>query len=147
RQLLTTNAANLEKQRKDLQDKLGVDSLPAGIKVLDRSIKDLKDKQKKQEQGLVLSNTKPPELSDMFEYDDDSTPNLVDLSKVQMFFFTIAVLVAYTVALAGVMKEQAILMQPFGVDFPTFSSSLNALLAISHAGYLTVNSINRTVST
>ena len=85
--------------------------------------------------------------SDLFQGDEIGDYYLVDLSKVQMFFFTVAIVVSYAAALAGILNDQAALMNPLGVDFPSFSSSLNALLAISHAGYLTVKSVDHTKTT
>jgi hypothetical protein len=100
-------------------------------------------------EGLLKVNKTPQEatLSDMFQGDETGDYYLVDLSKVQMFFFTVAIVVAYAAALAAILNDQAALMNPLGVDFPSFSSSLNALLAISHAGYLTVKSVDHTKTT
>jgi hypothetical protein len=99
--------------------------------------------------GLLKANKTPQEatLSDLFQGDEIGDYYLVDLSKVQMFFFTVAIVVAYAAALAAILNDQAALMNPLGVDFPSFSSSLNALLAISHAGYLTVKSVDHTKTT
>ena len=100
-------------------------------------------------EGLLKVNKTPQEatLSDLFQGDEIGDYYLVDLSKVQMFFFTVAIVVSYAAALAGILNDQAALMNPLGVDFPSFSSSLNALLAISHAGYLTVKSVDHTKTT
>lgn len=100
-------------------------------------------------EGLLKVNKTPQEatLSDLFQGDETGNYYLVDLSKVQMFFFTVAIVVAYAAALAAILNDQAALMNPLGMDFPSFSSSLNALLAISHAGYLTVKSVDHTKTT
>lgn len=96
--------------------------------------------------GLLKVNDSPKQakFGDIFQGDELGNYYLVDLSKVQMFFFTIAIFVAYGVALSSVIQNQSILMHPLGVDFPAFSSSLNTLLGISHAGYLTVKSVDHT---
>jgi hypothetical protein len=96
--------------------------------------------------GLLKVNDSPKQakFGDIFQGDELGNYYLVDLSKVQMFFFTIAIFVAYGVALSAVIQNQSILMHPLGVDFPAFSSSLNTLLGISHAGYLTVKSVDHT---
>jgi len=100
-------------------------------------------------EGLLKVNVRPQDatLSDIFQGDEVGDYYLIDLSKVQMFFFTVAIIVSYAAALSGVMNNQAALMNPLGVDFPSFSSSLNTLLAISHAGYLTVKSVDHTKTT
>jgi hypothetical protein len=100
-------------------------------------------------EGLLKVNLRPQDatLSDIFQGDEVGDYYLIDLSKVQMFFFTVAIIVSYAAALSGVMNDQAALMNPLGVDFPSFSSSLNTLLAISHAGYLTVKSVDHTKTT
>jgi hypothetical protein len=100
-------------------------------------------------EGLLKVNVTPQDatLSDIFQGDEVGDYYLIDLSKVQMFFFTVAIIVSYAAALGSVMSNQATLMNPLGVNFPSFSSSLNTLLAISHAGYLTVKSVDHTKTT
>lgn len=73
-------------------------------------------------------------LADLFSGEELSDHNVVDISKVQMFFFTIATIYGYGLAIWG-MKTT-----PGAVEFPQLSTSLVTLLAISHAGYLTVSS-------
>jgi hypothetical protein len=100
----------------------------------------------KKKEGLLKVNEKPQQavLGDLFQGDEIGNYQLIDLSKVQMFFFTLAVLVAYGVALAGLLDDRVALFNPIGVDLPAFSASLNALLGISHAGYLAVKSVDQT---
>ncbi len=100
-------------------------------------------------EGLLKVNKTPQEatFSDIFQGDEIGNYYLVDLSKVQMFFFTVAIIVSYAAALSSIMTDQTVLTNPLGVDFPSFSSSLNALLAISHAGYLTAKSVDHTKTT
>jgi hypothetical protein len=102
----------------------------------------------KKKEGLLKVNETPQQatLSDLFQGDEIGNYQLIDLAKVQMFFFTAAILVAYGVALAGLLQNPGSLFNPLGVDLPQFSSSLNALLGISHAGYLTVKSVDQTKS-
>ena len=96
-------------------------------------------------QGLLYVNDKPEDatLGDLFQGDEVGNYNLIDLSKVQMFFFTVAVLVSYGVALYALLKGDA-WRNPLGIDFPEFSASLITLLGISHAGYLSVKSVDHT---
>ena len=100
----------------------------------------------REQAGLLFVNVSPKDarLSDLFQGDEIGNYLLVDLSKVQMFFITIVVLAAYAVALRSLFLDHAALFNPLGVDFPQFSSSLNTLLGISHAGYLSVKSVDQT---
>jgi len=98
--------------------------------------------------GRVDTNTveQEAELDDMFRGDDESNADFVDLSKIQMFFFTIILVLAYGAALSlmllspekfapgAVVPPQV----PLGgiANFPLLSAGMITLLAISHAGYL-----------
>lgn len=63
------------------------------------------------------------------------------MSKVQMFFFTIIIILAYAAAL-GTMFGTA---RPTGIDaFPALNESVVALLGISQAGYLTYKAVPHT---
>jgi hypothetical protein len=75
---------------------------------------------------------------DMFRMEQAGDSQKVDLSKIQMFFFTIVVLVAYGIALYTLLDNETLVRARDGVDLPAVSASLNALLAISHGGYLAV---------
>ncbi|MEM7321578.1 MAG: hypothetical protein AAF531_00710 [Actinomycetota bacterium] len=79
-----------------------------------------------------------PEFADMFRGDDKDTREKIDISKVQMFFFTVVLVVAYGSMTATMLGTPAEIYEAIGVSMPAFSNSMNVLLAISHAGYLTV---------
>lgn len=149
--------AKWETQQKEAQQKIeglapSLEQATTALEASKKSVEDLKkeftDLEEKSE-GLLKINQTPQEatLGDMFQGDEIGDYDLIDLSKVQMFFFTIAILVAYGTALAGIFRDTGTLMRPLGVDFPAFSASLNTLLAISHAGYLTVKSVSHTQTT
>ena len=112
-------------------------------------IKAQREVEEREIQGLLKVNEKPEQaaLGEIFRGDEIGNYSIVDLSKVQMFLFTVALLVAYGTALGGLLQNSAALFNPLGVDLPPFSSSLNTLLAISHAGYLSVKSIDQTKTT
>jgi hypothetical protein len=81
--------------------------------------------------------------TDLFKGDELKDAAYVDLAKLQMFFFTVIAALSYA----------ALLLQVFGgrapgaiTEFPSVSEGLLALLGISHAGYLTSKSIDRTKS-
>jgi len=64
------------------------------------------------------------------------------LSKVQMFFFTVVIAVAYVVALWDIMSTDAIYGANF--TFPAVSDGMVALLGISNAGYLAAKGVDHT---
>lgn len=93
-------------------------------------------------QGLLQTNAKPKQASwaDMFKGEEILDCDYVDISKVQMFFFTIAIWLGY----AGVLWNAKFAVIEGVVSFPMLSTSLVTLIGISHAGYLTVKSAPKT---
>jgi hypothetical protein len=91
--------------------------------------------------GMVHTNATPAEASwnEMFA-EEGKSHERIDLSKVQMFFITIAVILAYAGAINNLLQDPLAVANPFGVALPSFSSSLVLLLGISHGGYLTMKS-------
>ena len=112
--------------------------LDAARKALDIAQQDAQAARTEAE-GVLHKNASADQasVSEMFRGTEISNCAQVDLSKVQMFFFTVVVLLAYAVATAGLLHSGSAMMNPLGVNFPPFSESLNALLAISHGTYLT----------
>lgn len=100
----------------------------------------------KENEGLLKVNESASQakLADMFQGDEIGNFNLIDLSKIQMFFFTVVIIMSYTVTLVTLLQEPSLLYNPLSVELPQFSSSLNTLLGISHAGYLGVKSVDQT---
>ncbi|HEY4722645.1 MAG TPA: hypothetical protein VII92_12405 [Anaerolineae bacterium] len=95
-------------------------------------------------QGLLHKNADPSEASwaDFFRGEEISNYKLVDMSKVQMQFFTVVVIVTYVAALASMLSDMTTLRTAASLSFPAFSQSLNALLGISHGTYLSVKNID-----
>jgi hypothetical protein len=100
--------------------------------------------------GVLCTGIKP-RFSDLFKGEEIVDCDSVDISKVQMFFFTIASIVGYAMALAHYDFCQA----PAGdvgvgmvagstIFFPPISTALVTLIGISHAGYLTVKAAPHT---
>ena len=80
-------------------------------------------------------------FTDMFEGDELSNTDHIDLAKVQMFFFTIVTVVGY----AAGLFQTICATQPANLNkFPGLSPGFVALLGISHAGYLTSKSVDHT---
>lgn len=86
-------------------------------------------------------NAKKPSFKDMFMGEENGNYEYIDLSKVQMFFFTIIIVLVYAVGLGGIFINSYCHI----TDFPLFHQSLLALIGISHAGYLTYKAIPHTV--
>jgi hypothetical protein len=97
-------------------------------------------------QGLLHINPDPSDASwsDLFRGEEISNYKLVDMSKVQMLFFTLVVIITYIALLSNVLSNVALLRTSESLSFPAFSDSLNALLGISHGTYLTVKSVDHT---
>jgi len=107
--------------------------------------------------SLIL-NTKKPELVDrngdgtdpsdrpswydMFKGDDVANADSVDLSKVQMFYFTFILVLVYGGALAA-MFMVVDPKHPTIIALPALTPSIVGLLGISQAGYLTYKAIPR----
>ncbi len=131
------DAATAEKQKK-------TDERAAKKKVLDLADADLADITASQ--GLLHKNSDPSEASwaDLFRGEEISNWRLIDMSKVQMLFFTVVVIAAYAAALSSMLRDVATLRTLVGLAFPDFSPTLNSLLAISHGTYLSVKTIDQT---
>jgi hypothetical protein len=75
--------------------------------------------------------------SDMFMGEEYANQGRLDVGKVQLFYFTIILAVAYIGALGVLFINTSIALN----SFPSLNEGLVTLLGISHAGYL----INKTV--
>ena len=94
-------------------------------------------------QGVLYANPSIEDaaLSDMFEGDEVGNTAYVDVAKVQMFFFTVVAALSYAAQLFDWIK----LGNPDSLgQFPLVSSSLVAILGISHAGFLASKSTTHT---
>jgi hypothetical protein len=95
-------------------------------------------------QGILYKNPKISDASftDMFEGDEVGNTAHVDLGKVQMFYFTIIVALAYIVALWNILSKGDLYGSNF--TFPALSQGMVALLGISNAGYLANKGVDHT---
>lgn len=93
-------------------------------------------------QGQVLVNRDPSSASwsDIFCGEETGNGAHLDIAKIQMFYFTVILLVAYGVATANLLVIPA---RPIA-SLPALDSSMIALLAISSSAYLTTKSIPHT---
>lgn len=86
--------------------------------------------------GLLMTRTQLEEarFSDMFRGEEPANYDLVDVSKVQMFFFTVVVALAYLITLFRTMLAATTPAEI--VAMPTLDPGLIFIIGISHVGYL-----------
>lgn len=98
-------------------------------------------KYKKDENGksIICKNENPADakFSDIFKGDENEECDKINLAKVQMFYFTLIVLISYVVLLLQLMATK----NPPIEQFPTISEEFVILLAISNGGYLAQKAI------
>lgn len=84
--------------------------------------------------GQLVVNQTPEvaRLADMFQGSETGNVGLLDLGKVQMFFFTLIIVLAYASALSALFQQGRGPIQAL----PVIDGGMLALLGISHAGYL-----------
>ncbi len=90
------------------------------------------------------SNIKDARFTDMFQGDELVNTQLVDVAKVQMFFFTVAVAMAYGMQLYQLIAYGD--LKQSNVHLPELQNGLLALMGVSHAGYLGSKSVDRTAT-
>jgi len=97
------------------------------------------DDHKVKTEGLIVVNAEPRDAnwSDLFKGEESGNAGLLDVAKIQLFYFTVIVVIAYAAALGHMFWTNAV---PFEA-FPDLSSGMIALLGISHGGYLTNKAI------
>lgn len=100
-----------------------------------------------QAQGIAFANPDPKDagFTDMFSGDEVANRAYIDMSKLQMFFFTLVALVAYGAQLGAFMMKDVTAAAV--TTFPPLSQGLIALLGISHATYLGTKTVDRTKTT
>jgi len=92
------------------------------------------DTKKLSSKGQIVINTSLEDArwSDLFKGEESGNAAQLDLSKVQMFFFTLILVIAYAAAIGSAFTGT----EPKIDSFPALDSGMLALLGISHAGYL-----------
>jgi len=90
--------------------------------------------------GILFKNSDPAQaaLTDMFEGDELADQHLVDITKVQMFFFT---LVAGALFLSDMYGKQ---LSSSPIQLPDLPQQLVNLMGISHAAYLGGKAVTKT---
>jgi len=94
--------------------------------------------------GQLVINLQPEDAqwADMFRGEETGNAAHLDLSKIQMFYFTLILVLAYAVALGRAFSGS----EPDISMFPAVDPSMVALLGISHAGYLTHKAISHSAA-
>jgi hypothetical protein len=89
--------------------------------------------------GTVEVRESPSNASwaDLFRGDETGNFAYVDLGKVQMLLLTVVVLLAYGLALFGLLSGDG----PY-LKLPMVAEGMVAILGISHAGYLTTKAVS-----
>lgn len=128
----------LSKKRGQTASKAKVDDMIFELAEKDR----LDDKSKPTAEGVLVvkDHSDDARFVDMFRGDEVSNSTYFDLSKVQMFFFTLALVFAYAVAI-GEMFLRA--KGGMITSLPALSAGFVALLGLSHAGYLANKAVPR----
>jgi hypothetical protein len=96
------------------------------------------DASKVDSKGLIVTydNINQSRWSDLFRGDESGNAAHLDLAKMQMFYFTIILVIAYGIAMGTELATQNAIDK-----FPELDSGMLALLTISHGGYLTSKAI------
>jgi hypothetical protein len=89
--------------------------------------------------GVLVVNDELRKSSwlDMFRAEEIGGMGRLDLSKIQMFYFTVIIVFAYATALSDLLANASEKI----TSFPALSPSVIGLLGISHATYLASKSI------
>lgn len=95
-------------------------------------------------QGVLYPNQDVADarFTDMFEGEELANASLIDLGKVQMFFFTIVVAISYSAELLHMIAVDDLMADD--IALPTIHEGLLALMGISHAGYLGSKGVTKT---
>jgi hypothetical protein len=104
--------------------------------VLDSNVYPLENRE-----GIAFKNQQDSDakFTDIFEGDEIGNHKHVDMSKVQMFFFTIIAALSYIVLLFNLFSSGTML-----TGLPLLPDGLIAIIAISHGTYLTYKMVDHT---
>ena len=95
-------------------------------------------------QGILYGNSSVAfaRFTDMFQGDELANAQLVDVAKLQLFFFTIVVAIAYGTQLFQLIAYGDLDLP--GIRLPVLQDGLLALMGVSHAGYLGAKGVDQT---
>jgi hypothetical protein len=87
---------------------------------------------------ITKSRLQDAQFSDLFRGEETGNGAHLDLAKVQMFFFTLALLLSYALAIGAMLLRSGAMLL---TSLPVLSAGFVTLLGISHAGYLTSKAV------
>jgi len=95
-------------------------------------------------EGILYGNSSIAfaRITDMFQGDELANAQLVDVAKLQLFFFTVIVAIAYGTQLFQLIAYGDLDLP--GIRLPVLQDGLLALMGVSHAGYLGAKGIDQT---
>ena len=128
--------------------------------------------QKDPDAAPLVDKPDKPRLIDLVEGEEKANEKTIDLSRVQMLLFTVIAVGSYAAALSAQLGNDCVRFEDLKATFealgnadgkkkladliklcngnqlelkvfPSFSASLLAIIAISHAGYLTLKAVNK----
>ena len=112
----------------------------ASLVTMGSRTKPTEEDDKKASFGTLMVNDNPQQaqIADLFRGDETGNAAHLDISKVQMFLFTVILVIVYIfgleAAFAGLISDE-------NAAFPALDSSMITLLGISHAGYLSYKAV------
>ncbi len=97
--------------------------------------------------GILYANKSPADarFTDIFEGDELENVMYNDISKVQMFWFSVVAIGGYAILILSMFLNATTADQLIG--FPAFSAGFTVILGVSHATYLGGKSYTQTKST
>jgi hypothetical protein len=131
-------------------NKSGMPTPPAAVDAAQKNLNDT-DGSSTAAQGVLYKNKdiSDARISDMFEGDELADAQMIDMGKVQMFFFTIVSAVIFVGAAKGALTgpEAGALSdasKSIDVLIPKLPQTLIALMGVSHGAYLGNKAVTRT---
>ena len=103
-----------------------------------------------QAMGTLYSNSSPRDarVSDLFQGDEVGNKGAVDLAKIQMFAFSVCLILAYASCIWGLLASlpgtTADVLAQKSSALPQLTKDSVYLLLISHAGYLGSKAVSHT---
>jgi hypothetical protein len=99
----------------------------------------------KMAEGKIETRDKPQDanVADLFRGEELSNYDVLDLARVQMFFFTLVLVLTYAVMVGAMFSPSASTLNSPITKLPDLDPSMITLLGISHAGYLANKAIPR----
>jgi hypothetical protein len=91
-------------------------------------------------EGQVVKNTSIDEatFADLFRGEYVDTFAMLDIAKIQMFFFTVLLVLAYAIAVGRMLRTD-----PSLASLPEVGDGMLPILGISHAGYLLSKAVTK----